>query len=59
MTAPKKRKPSHIYEVDVDFYSVSYLIKAKSAGEARKKARAKIRKGVALKNVNHMYVDKL
>lgn len=52
-----KRKPLKLYTVDVDFYSIEYSVKARSAAEARRKVREKIKKGVALKNVNHMYVD--
>lgn len=57
MTAKKSK--IHEYEVDVDFYSILYRVKAKTAGEARKKVRAKIRKGVAAKEINHMYTDRI
>lgn len=45
------------YSIDIDFYSIEFNIKAKNKTEARKKVKAKIKKGLALKHINHLYID--
>lgn len=47
------------YDVEVNFWAVGYKIKAKTAAEAKKKAKAKVKAGIAVSNINSIYVDEI
>ena len=44
------------YQIDVDFYSMEFTVKAKNKAEARKKAKKKVR-AKAVTHINHIYID--
>lgn len=44
------------FEVDVDFYSMVLLVKAKNKTEAKRKAKAQIAKKIN-SHINHLYVQ--
>jgi hypothetical protein len=56
-----KKKPMVKWKLDVDFYSFDIEVRARTKGEARKKAMAKLKKTNVAKyiNKNCTYLDKV
>jgi len=46
------------FQIDIDFYSAEFIVKAKTKAEAKKKAIAKFKVQVK-KHINHIYTDEI
>lgn len=45
------------YIVDIDFNLVTFKIRAKTIGEAKRKARAKVKAGLSSKHIRDYFVN--
>lgn len=50
-------KKNKTYSVDIDFYSMEITVKAKTKGEARRKAKKMIQRKIN-SHINHMYIER-
>lgn len=46
------------YQVDIDFYTMEIVVKAKSKADARKKAKAKIKTKIN-SHINDIFIDEM
>jgi len=51
-------KQMKTYQIDIDFYSMEFRVRAKTKAEARKKAKSMVARK-ARGHINHLYIDEV